>query len=238
MMPVDQFVRSVCMALNDPDRRYYNVVLDSMGRGYRDLSLHNMPSYKTIDVDLNQLGMIDWPSECVLPLSLGIGRNGILVPLSEDRTLSDRNVYQENGWGAFVQGSNVLQWYPNYSGVWNTVGELYGIQSPQNPLGSYKNFKDIRQTVINCTLQPTDKIIFCFKYDATHDGLQYLPTEIEMALRQYVFWEFYFQKDKGLSDRAWDKYKKFATRAQNLYNDASDNDWGDILTSNEKSSPK
>jgi len=242
MIPVDQFIREICLSIDDNDRRYYNKIISSMARGFRDLNLTSVPSYKTIDVNLNELNMIDWPSDCIFPLYVGVGRSGIVYNLSEDKSLTDRNAFQAVNFTAqdpgFINPTLLPITFPNYYGVFSTTGELFGISSPYNPIGVYNHLQAIRQTVVSGGFIPTDIFILTYKYDATSVGLQFIPTEFEMALRSFILYEFYLRKDKSLSDRMKGEYRQQATRLRNFYNSFSDGDLQDIMTQNYKSSPK
>jgi len=242
MTPIDQFIREVCVSIGDSDRRYYNQIISSVARGFRDLNLTNAPSFKTLDVSLNPLNMIDWPADCIYPLYVGVGRNGLVINLSQDQTLTDRNAYQQVKYTStdpgFISTSLTGQYYPNYFGSYAVNGEVYAAQSPANRVGIYNHFRDIRQTAVSGGFLLNDQFILTYKYDTASDGIQFIPVEMEIALRQFIFWEFFMIKDKGTSDRARREYKGEAYRLRNLYNAMNDQDLIDVMTSNYKSTPK
>jgi hypothetical protein len=240
MRAVDEFIRDICISIDDPDARTYNKQILSMARGLRKLNLQYTPVYRSENVNLNPLNMLDWPIDCIQVINVWLARYNNLYRLSKDQNLQSRSVYKEYLGAKSVDYAvyDIDNFFPYYTGVWNFTGELFGVTDPGNSWGYYNHIHHERSTVLSGSYQPNDTFVLSFKYDPTFSGLQWIPDQYEFALRNYCLYEHYLIKNPGVSARCLKEYNRESEWIRNFMGSGNEKDYIDILTSNYKSNPK
>ena len=246
LIRLDQVVKELCRECGEPDYRNYNALLSHVRRGYMGLNLSNMPSTRWVNLMLNNLNAIEWPEDCIKPIIVGLCRGGRIVNLDVDpylclpnyctcKTLSEAQK-EVDEFALGVAGSPYGYYY--YNTYDSGIGELYGVGGGYNSLGYIKHDKENRMTYVQGPYAEGDTFVLYYKCDVNILGLVAIPVEVERAVREYAFYEYYRVKAPTLSDRAWERYKAMVTELNKFNQARTESEWISALTSNEMSAPK
>lgn len=236
----DWIIKTLCKETGEPDFLNYNQLLGYVLDGIKDLSLFAVPEYKVCKLTINSFNSIEWPIDCIKPLSVCLVRNEQAVVLDiDDNIIPQKNLVKKkvNNWSIddlFIHDAYDID-YLTYSFA---IGELYGFENNINRAGYIKHDKLNRQSYIKGSLRFGDEILFYYKSDGLENCPDSVPSEYKEALEFFALAKYYRSRNPGLAEVNRKNYKEEFTRLRKYYQDEGINSWIDALRNNVKSSPK
>ncbi len=239
---IDMLIKELCRQTGEPEYRNYDSFIGPIRRGFVQLNIAAVQVVKTAYLNLNSFNALVWPVGCIRPLIVSVERNGKLITLSIDETIMSqqyassecKTVSEVDAEIERLASLDDLEPYWTYGN-----GEFYGLGNGFNSVGYCNHDKTSRQTIIKSTRLKQDEV-FHFHYlsDGISDGLEFVPVETESALREFALFEYYQTKQPSLSDRHWNNFEKQVNFLRRTYQAMTPEEWQEVLTCNEKSSPK
>lgn len=228
LIDFDQAVRQLCIETGNPDFRNYDTILSYAVLAVQELHLHaGMPALKTKEITPNGIKAIGWPADCIKPLAVGLHRNGKTCNLSMDRSLHDGDCGCSSVSEAEADIEAVLN-SPDTSFL--GLGDYRGYGKGYDKLGLVKHDKVKRVSYITSRLQKKDVIKFSYMSSGIDEGVESVPSEAMIAIREFVFWNFYRVKSPTISDRARNMYEREFIKLSRFNNDTdSIEDWIDAI---------
>lgn len=239
---VDMLIKELCRDTGEPEFRNYDSFIGPMRRGFVQLNIAAVQVVKTSYLTLNNFNALVWPVGCIRPLIVSIERNEKLITLSIDESIMP----QQYASTPCVTVSDVdaeierLSTADDLEPFWTYGnGEFYGLGNGFNGVGYCNHDKTSRQTIIKSTRLKQDEVFhFHFLSDGISDGLEYVPVETEPALRHYALFEYYQARNQGMSATNYTLFKEQVNFLRRTYQAMTPEEWQEVLTCNEKSSPK
>ena len=237
---IDLLAKELCKQTGNPDYRNYFDIIGHLRRGFQDLNLHALPIIKTVELEIDSLDSVEWPADCIRPLALGVARNGRIVTLSRDESIVAKD--HEDVAYSITEADEIINQlafgFLETGHQLSFLGELFGLGQGFNNLGYVAHDYGRRLSHIKGTMQEGDYILFMYKATGIAEGIEFIPSEAEKALRHYVMMEYYQVRNPGLSREQERRWKEELYRLGNLYTEATEDEWIDAMTSNYKSSVK
>lgn len=242
LTPVDLLIKELCRETGEPEFRNYDSFIGPLRRGFVQLNIAAVQVVKTAYLCLNNYNAINWPADCIKPLIVSIERCGRPITLSIDESLIRQETATVNCKTVAEVDAEIerLANIEDPEPYWNFGnGELYGLGNGFNAVGYCNHDKSSRQTIIKSTAIKQDEVFpFTYLSDGISDGLEFVPVETEPALRHYALFEYYQSRNQGMSYSNWEFFTKQVNFLRRTYQAMTAEEWQEVLTCNEKSSPK
>jgi hypothetical protein len=232
---LDTIIRQLCRATGEPEYRNYDTILEHVVACCRQLNLLAIPVVAVAELKSNSYNAVNWPLDCVKPLSLGQMRGDRLVTLSLDESMVSGNLAQPYATisEAEQQVNNILNGhFTPETGLASTVnGEMYGYGNGFNYLGYVSHDKKARQSYIKATtIKEGDKFIMSYKSDGVSCGLECVPSEAELCIKAFALEQYYTIKNPGIASQQRQRYKEEFSALTKLNMAYTADDWSDMFT--------
>jgi len=251
---LDRVVRDVCLEMGDVDYKLYTAVLRAVVLGYKDLHINVIPylselSVKTGEYPIDSARSVTLPDDFIYPVKVGLCVGGRIAVLHLDNSLClDRNPANNCPCSTAEEAVSQIESiccggsvYGDCYTFHDGLGERYGYGGTYSGYGFYKYDKTANRISFNSDFAiPSDAtLIVEFKSDGISDGLKYIPTEAELAVREFALSRMYMTKNLPSQARYCRKrYEVEYARLKKLYGNETIDSWRQMLLRSIQSSPK
>lgn len=228
--------------MGDTAHRHVAKYMREANLAAKDLFLYVIPHSEELSVTSRVLPigsnyMIELPDDFIYEVKVGVCSNGriAVLGLSDDLCGTSNNqncpcteATQEIN--DICSGTCTGDMYTFYN-TWRNggyLGELYGLKGGQNCLGYYKIDRTNNRIILSSEL-PGREIILEYKADPTLNGIGLVPSEAELAIREFVLWRLKINSQPNVARVHREEYITEYNKLKKLYSSISAQDWRDIF---------
>lgn len=244
LISLEQICLGVCDEAGDTSHKHLAKFMRYGTRGAKDLFMYVTPYWKELVVTSQILPigdnfMIELPEDYLYWIKVGICSGGRIAVLGINEDLCGTDVSSNNcpcTPEATTEVNDILcgtcsgnsyTFYDTYRGGQN-LGEFYGLRGGHNCLGYFREDKANNRIILSSELNGQEVIIE-YKADPTFKGIANVPTEMSIAITEWVHWRNELKSRPRVSQMHRAEYIVEYDRLKKFYSSYTEREWRDMF---------
>lgn len=236
---------AVCDESDDSAKKTLAKLMRYANLATKDLVLNVVPWVSEFSVisrilPIGSNWMVDLPADYVYYVAVGLYVKGRIVLLgTADSLVAGPDTNNQNCTCTEEQTQEInnlcgCAWDGAGYSFWNTwnggqfVGEMYGLHGGKCYLGYFKEDKANNRLLLSSDL-PGRHIIVMYKADPTLNGINLVPSECELAIREFVHWRDNLNARPNIAQMHRSEYITEYEKLKKMYGSMNEDEWRNIF---------